>query len=495
MFFKGLLGYLPANLLQGIVGFASLMVFTRLMSPGDFGRYALAFGATSLVYTLTFTWLEAAMARFYPAERLANPEAPALYGSLYRLFLGIGLAFLGAVGAGLVLWPTAGAGGAALKAAIGFGLVGIVPRSLLRLVQEQRRSEGRVAAAACVDMLQAGGGFALAVLFCFGGLKSAAPLAGAGAMALLILPFVAGEDLSRAVRGRFETDAARAYLRYGYPICLSLVLSLALYTVDRFMIAHYLSAADAGAYHAGFSIASRVLDVLFIWFGAAGGPALNQAVESGGEGAVREEARRLLTLMALVVFPAACGLVALAGPLSTVLIGGPLRAPATAIAPLVTLGAVLAGLDTYYFLLPFTLAKRTGRLMLAMGAPALANIGLNLVLIPRFGLVGAAGAYALSFLVGIAAAWSLGRSVQRLPVPLAELSKIAAAAVVMAAALSATPRLGTALDLLVKPALGLLLYGALVYALDLGGARPLVSAALARLASMRASPLTRSQSA
>ena len=68
MFFKGLWGYLPANILQGIIGFATLMVFTRVLTPEAYGQYALAFGLSSLVYTLVFTWMEAAMARFYIAE-------------------------------------------------------------------------------------------------------------------------------------------------------------------------------------------------------------------------------------------------------------------------------------------------------------------------------------------------------------------------------------------------------------------------------------------
>ena len=33
MFWRGLVGYLPANLVQGIVGLLSIVVFTRLLSP------------------------------------------------------------------------------------------------------------------------------------------------------------------------------------------------------------------------------------------------------------------------------------------------------------------------------------------------------------------------------------------------------------------------------------------------------------------------------
>ena len=60
MFWRGVVGYLPVNIVQGVTGLLRLVVFTRLLPPAQYGVYALAFSVMSLVYTLTFTWLEAA---------------------------------------------------------------------------------------------------------------------------------------------------------------------------------------------------------------------------------------------------------------------------------------------------------------------------------------------------------------------------------------------------------------------------------------------------
>jgi O-antigen/teichoic acid export membrane protein len=471
VFSKGLLGYLPANILQGIVGFASLMAFTRILTPTDYGAYVLALGVSSIAYTLVFTWMESAMARFYPAERNSDPHAPLLYGTLYRLFAVIAVLFLALLAAGAALWPTHAANEQTLKFTIAVGLAANAPRSLVKLAQEQRRSVGRVREASSIDMAMTGGGFLLSLGFAFLGLKGASPLAGLGVMALLIMPFVVREDWSRAWRGQFSAKAAKAYSQYGYPISLSLIMTIVLYTVDRFMIAHFLTEADAGAYHAGFSIASRVIDVLFIWFGAAGVPAMIHALENGGQMGLKAEARRQITLMALVLFPAVAGVISVAQPLSGVLIGEGLRGRALSITPLVTMGALLAGMNNGYFLLSFTLAKKTRLLVMAMMIPAAVNIALNWILIPRLGLTGAACAYLASFVIGIAAAWALGQKAQPMPIPALELAKIAGAATLMAAVLGLIPPLGVALDLMIKPALGVMIYGGLAYGLDLGGAR------------------------
>lgn len=481
MFAKGLLGYLPANILQGLIGFATLMVFTRVLTPTEYGCYVLALGVSNIAWTTVFTWMESSMARFYPAERRDDPEAPVLYGTLYRCFAVIAAVFAAILALFVAFWPASMAGGPVLKTAIATGLASIVARSLAKLVQEQRRSEGRVAAAAAIDMLMSGGAFALSLLLVFGGLKASAPFLSSGAIALALLPFFAREDWSRAIRGRYDGGAASRYLRYGFPISLSLIMTIGLYTIDRFMIAHYLSEADAGAYHAGFSVASRVIDVLFIWFGTAGVPAMNHALESGGAGRLRAEASRQVTLMALVLFPAVAGLLSVAGPLSNVLIGPALRGPALAIMPLVTMGALLAGLNNGYFLLPFTLAKRTRRLIVAMSVPAAINIGLNLLLIPAFGLAGAAAAYAASFAVGISVSWLLSGPIGRLPLPLLDLAKIAAAAAGMAVEIRLLPSFGTMPDLLLRPVVGALVYGALAYLLDLADVRTRLAGLAPRL--------------
>ena len=106
MFLKGLMGYLPANLLQGLVGFLTLTIFTRILSPEDYGRYALALGVTNLTYTVCFCWIEAAMARFYPVEKKDNIEAPELYGTLYRLHAAVAALFVAICALGFFFWRT-----------------------------------------------------------------------------------------------------------------------------------------------------------------------------------------------------------------------------------------------------------------------------------------------------------------------------------------------------------------------------------------------------
>jgi O-antigen/teichoic acid export membrane protein len=486
MFSKGLWGYLPANVLQGLIGFATLMVFTRILTPDDYGRYALTFGISSLAQTLFFTWIEAAMARFYPAESRSDHEAPELYGTVYRLFVLVAIGFTLICAVGLWLWPTSGVSSGnsdqSLKMAIGLGLGCVIFRSLIKLVQEQRRSEGRIGPASVLDMAQTVGGFGLGILCANLGMGGASPVVGAGLIALLCLPFVVREDWGRALKGRFSPEKACAYAQYGFPVSASLILTLALYTVDRFLIAHFLNEAEAGAYHAGFSLASRILDVLFVWFGAAGGPAMVHALEHGGVTELKENARHQIRTMAFVLFPAVGGLIMVAPALGTLLIGEGLRADALSVTPLISLGALFSGLGTYYFLQAFTLARKTRLLVIAMAVPAVSNIALNLALIPLMGLMGAALASALSFALGLIAAWGLGLKTLALPVPVLDLGKTALSAAVMMGVVAAIPDTGIAIiDLILKGLTGVLVYAALAWLLDLNDIREPATRLIGRL--------------
>src|SRR5690606_23213019 len=246
------------------------------------------------------------------------------------------------------------------------------------------------------------------------------------------LPFVLPRELAFARDGRADPARLRGYLGYGYPIAASLALALVLASTDRFLLAAFLDAAAVGAYHAGYSLANRTLDVMFIWLGAAGGPALVMALERGGREALRGAAREQAATFMLIALPAAAGLALVARPLAGVMIGEGMRDMAAAITPWIALGALLAGMTTYYFHQAFTLGRRTGWLLGAMAMPAGANVLLNLLLIPGFGVMGAAWATAASFALGLLVSVGLGRGVMAMPVPWEALLRCAAATAVMA---------------------------------------------------------------
>ena len=465
MFWRGVIGYLPVNMVQGVVGLLTIITFTRLLTPAQFGDYALGFSVMSLAHTGLFTWNEAAMARFWAAESSQSSGAhhtAAIYKTWAVLLLALPLAGLAAW-----YWPMT----VELRMAVLAGLAATLPRTFIKLAQERRRAQGEVRAAAGLDMGVTLGGFLIGAGLAWQGFGGASPLIGAGIAAGLAIPFVAQKEHGLAAQGEFDAERLRSHATYGVPVALSLILALVLASTDRFLLARFLDQSAVGLYHAGYSLANRTLDVVFIWLGAAGGPALIMALERGGPRALRDAAQDQARLMLLLTVPAAMGLALVATPLSHLMIGGQLAEGAARVTPWIALSGLLAGLTTHYFHQAFTLGKRTSLLLVAMAVPACANLILNLLLIPRFGLSGALWATPASYGLGLVASWYLGRRSMTLPIPSLTLVQAAGASLVMALVVRQLPALGGLPELALKAVVGGLTYGAIIAGLDAGALR------------------------
>jgi O-antigen/teichoic acid export membrane protein len=467
MFWRGVLGYLPVNIVQAIAGFGSILVFTRLMSPQAYGDYALAFSVASLGHTLSMTWIEAAMARFYAAEP-EGEERDNLFATIYGAFAVLGFATPIAAAAVLLFGPWS----RPLELAIAAGLLSAVARGLLKISQERRRAAGDVKGFALFDMVVTGGGFLLGGLMAgYTGLGAAAPFIGVGVVSTLCLVFALPPELKVARRGRFDPTRMHRFLAYGVPLSLSLMLSLALATTDRFVLAAYAGEAAVGAYHAGYTLSNRTLDVIFLWIGMAGGPAAVAALERGGEAGLRQTALNQAAMLLIVALPAAAGLALVAQPLAEVMVGADLTAQAARVTPWIAAGALFSGLSTYYLHTAFTLARRTRLQMVAVGVPAGANLALCLLLIPRYGLDGAMWATAGSYGLGMVASYVLGRRCLKLPIPWEAMGGAGAATALMALVILVLPDLGGFAELFLKAGVGAVVYGAAIVAINPGGVR------------------------
>ncbi len=465
MFWRGVFGYLPVNIVQGLVGLLTIVLFTRVLTPGQFGDYALGLSVMTLAHTAIFTWNEAAVGRFWAGESLRNGGADHA-ATVHRAWLGlltvIPLAVLAAA-----LWPMS----PSLKLAVIAGLLALVPRTFAKLGQERRRAAGEVGGSASLELIQTLGGFGFGAAFAYAGFGGAAPLMGFGLASLVAVAVSARPELAKARGGRFQRARLREHAAYGVPLAASLLLTVVLSTTDRFLLAAFLDNAAVAVYHAGYSLSNRTLDVAFIWLGAAGAPAMIMALERGGREALASAAREQFSVMLLLTLPAAVGLALVARPLAELMIGPAMAEGAAQVTPLIALGGLLAGLNTYYFSEAFVLGRRGGLALWAMAVPALANLGLNLVLIPRFGIQGALWSTVISYALGVAVAIVMARKVMPLPIPWRVLGEALGAAAVMALVVSRIPALGGLPELLLKALAGGATYGAIVFALDAGRLR------------------------
>ena len=172
---RHVLAYLPVNAVQGVVSIATLIALTRLLTPETYGRYALVLATTQLVHMAFFTWLQAAMARFYEAAA-RDGRLGAHLATSYAAYAGVATAviilYVGTVA--VADFPSR------MRAALLFGLLMVLLRSLLMIGLETHRAARHVGRLGALETIQSVGGLRLGIaLILWTHLAESAPFIGA----------------------------------------------------------------------------------------------------------------------------------------------------------------------------------------------------------------------------------------------------------------------------------------------------------------------------
>ena len=266
MIWRRLFGYFPASLAGGLASFGAVYALTRLLSPADYGFYALALTTLGIVYTLSVTWAEAAAYRFAGAAQTEAARANHI-----RTIMAL-LAASAALGIAMMSAAILIASDPVLRMALTAAMTTMVLTPLVNAAQEMNRAQQRVARYSTLRVIQDLGAFAVGTFLAWRtGLGPAAPFVGLASV-LALLAVVEGSRLWRESRGgRFDRARVKPYLAYGVPVALALSLNIALDAGDRILIALFLGPEAVGVYAAGYGVADKTVGLLCIWAAAAGG--------------------------------------------------------------------------------------------------------------------------------------------------------------------------------------------------------------------------------
>jgi len=199
----------------------------------------------------------------------------------------------------------------------------------------------------------------------------------------------------------FDLRLYRAMEHFGLPLLPSALALWATKFSDRFFINHYLNQTEVGVYSFGVQIASAL--VLAITAFQLAWPAFAYSIEDDDE--ARHTYAYVLTYFLYFMTWAAVALSLLAPFLAHYLGSKASYHPGARFVPLLAFGSVIfAGYSVV--VISIGRVRKTGANWIITGLGALANVGLNIVLVPRVGAIGAAwsllGAYGAMF---IAMSW------------------------------------------------------------------------------------------
>ncbi|WP_284392318.1 lipopolysaccharide biosynthesis protein [Devosia yakushimensis] len=383
--------YLASRLAAAVLNLVSVAVFTRLAEPAVFGDYLIGFAAAFIVFGGLFQWLMHAHFGVFEAGRAAR-----LAGALL-----VALGAAGLIGLlGLVI--TVAAGRVALPEALGLALlvsgfvihIGAVEVGRAQLLVREVTAAGLLRG---ILMLAMGTGALLAA--------QSAPLllAAVGvAQALAAWPVLAGLRRSIWRNGVVWPERADllALAHYGWPLIGALAAGAIAINLDRIVLGRLGGAASVAAYGASVDVVRQGFVVLGEAIAAA---YMSVAKAQAGHAETRREAlqRAFVTLWAVVGFGALGWL--LFGPALLNVLLAPSYAEASAgILPLLVAGTALLALRAYYFGQVIYFAGSPRREVVASAIMVAVAAVSAMVLMPRFGMVGAGWTLLLTQGAGLA---------------------------------------------------------------------------------------------
>lgn len=371
-----------SGLLARGIGLLLLPLYTRALSPTEYGRVDLLLVVRSLVAVTLSLEIGQALVRFLVEARdddgrreLASTALWFTAGA-YLLFGAAAMAWSRPLSAWLLDTPTQA--GVVRVAALYMGIAGV-----FQLMQDLLRFDLRARAYAAASIVSA-----VAAAATTAGLVLGVRMGVAGVFWGLIAGSLAGAAYSwHAGRQRygmlFRWARCREMLAFSAPLVASSIAGMVALFIDRIAIRALMTVGDVGVYGVAARFASIAALVVSVLQTALLPLIYNHHAEERTPG----EIARILRVVVLVLAPAVTALGVFA-PEIVGMITTPRYLAAAPVIPLLAAGVVLAQFWT--FAPGLGLGKRTRTIAaLNIGAAAL-NTVLNFVLIPRMGIMGAA---------------------------------------------------------------------------------------------------------
>jgi O-antigen/teichoic acid export membrane protein len=470
--------YLLSRGIPGLIALGGLAAFTRILSPSEYGSYAIVVSGVSLANAVVFQWLRLSLVRFVPASAIQRGKLLSTILVAYLL-----LACATAVLGGLVyaVWPDRTAGLLLL-----LGLAVFWTQGWFELNLELARVHLKSIQYGVMMVVKS------VVSTAIGGILAYAKWGGAGLLVGLLIGMAIPScwalfrgDWREARCVGADRSVASRILRYGLPLSVAFAFSFVVSSSDRLLLGWFMGPEQAGLYAVGYDLPRWTVGTLLLAVNLAGYPLVVRAMEEKGVEAARQQWRKNGTALMGVGLPAAVGLAMVAPNAARMLLGADFQLTATALIPWIGIATFVAGMKEYFFDLSFHLSGHTVDQVWIVGCAALLNIGLNLWWIPWLGVMGAVYSTVAAYAAALVLSWTAGR--RRLPVSMSmtDAVKIAAAAAGMAIALAPLRDWVGGIALIVQVVAGASTYAALLLLLNAGSSRKWLARFLAQLSPRR----------
>lgn len=428
-FLKDLTIYSPSQFLPALTAFITTPILTRLFPPAEYGYLALATSVSAFLVALTVSGFGSAVIRYYPAYKAKSTL------NVFFATLGVSIGTIIAVVAGvsfLSLFLLKEFLPSALVQLLPFVILIFVAQSIFTVFIAVMRAQQRSGSFTSFQLFIHYGGLAVGLLLVVvWGFRIEGLLWGTLLTLVLTLPFLffqATKGVGIHLHYFHRTDALQIW-QYAWPLTLGNMAMWALRVSDLFILSSLRTERDVGIYSVSYSISARSIELLVALFLLSVSPLVYSTWEKEG----RETTEKTLTMVTrvylILCLPAAVGLSVLAFPF-VALLTAPAYYEGYRIVGFVVFSSFAWGLANIA-MMGIAIKKQALRLGANQIVAASTHIGLQLLLVPRFGYVAAAISTLIGYTVLLVLQTLASRPYLTWRFPFSTLRNVIAASLVM----------------------------------------------------------------
>ncbi len=416
MIIKKSLAYLLARGMPGLINLLTISAYTRLLSPEIYGQYSFSLAFIALAVTICFQWLQFGLLRFYHGK---NIEQKVLLSTILFAFTLLSFTILPIVISIIHL----------IQVDFTFSILFYIYflsliLSFFNIHLQIPVANGWSLAYGIQSSVKSALGLVLGVLFIYLGYELNGLF-----LALIIahlLPIAwSFSQYWKQVSWRFiDKHLLKALFVYGLPLSGTLMMNLMINNSDRIMLSWLKGNEYTGLYSAVYDLTNFSLIIIMMAINLAIYPLIIKAYENNEQDKTFSLLKQNAIILMLISLPLLLVFLFFPHQLSDLLLGQQFREVGTNIMPIIGVASFIWGIKAFYFDLPFLLTHKTLSLLIIGIIGMVLNIILNYLLIPSYGIDGAAYATLITTIVVllITAIWS--QIIFPLPYPIPELLKI-----------------------------------------------------------------------
>ncbi|MGH7619079.1 MAG: flippase [Gemmatimonadaceae bacterium] len=398
----GIAGLLSLRVAFGGIAFVVTILLARLLGASGLGAYSYALAWVSLLGAPAILGMDQLLVREVAGYQHRR-EWGLLKGvvqSATRIVLAVSLPLV--VGSAVVAWTLRNATEPETVPTLLVSLVLIPLIALTRVRQATLQGLHRVVVGSVPERLVLPG--ILAVLLAVAWISRtalSAPVAmglnvGASAVAFIVGAWTLHRHFPAEAKAAPPVYRTGAWLRAGLPIFLVTGVSVVFNQADLLILGLLRGSSTVGPY----GVADKTSDLLTIVLAAQASAFASTAASLAAQkdtATLQRMATRLARLTLLATLPLAIVFIGFGGPFLSFFYGSAFASARVALVFLSIGQLVNAGTGLNSMLLVMT--GETGQAVKVVGTSAAVNVGLNLLLVPRWGMEGAAAANMISLIV------------------------------------------------------------------------------------------------